>query len=272
MSRARSQRSGEARARRHETLGARMSGKRLENKVAVVTGGATGIGEATAELFREEGARVAIVDIVPSPAGERLGAALFVQADISKEEDVRRAMQETEEKLGGIDILVNNAAVFVLKGLNASVEEWHRSLDVNIIGTSLCTRYASEAMKKRGGGAIVNLSSISGFVAQPEFLAYSATKAALVNMTRCMAFDLAPHGIRVNCVCPGTIRTAATDRHMEQTGETEEAFLAENAPLHLLNRVGTPREVAYAILFLASDEASFITATPLMVDGGYTAR
>ena len=251
-----------------------MSGKRLENKVAVVTGGATGIGEATAELFRKEGARVAIVDIVPSPRpeGERLGADLFAQADISKEDDVRRAMQETEEKLGGIDILVNNAAVFVLKGLDASVEEWHRSLDVNIIGTSLCTRYASEAMKKRGGGAIVNLSSISGFIAQPEFLTYSATKAALVNMTRCMALDLAPYGIRVNCVCPGTIRTAATDRHMEQTGETEEAFLAENAPQHLLNRVGTPREVAYAILFLASDEASFITAAPLMVDGGYTAR
>jgi len=91
-------------------------------------------------------------------------------------------------------------------------------------------------------------------------------------MTRCMALDLAPHNIRVNCVCPGTIRTAATDRHMEQTGETEEAFLAENAPLHLLNRVGEPREVAHAVLFLASDEASFITATPLLVDGGYTAR
>jgi NAD(P)-dependent dehydrogenase (short-subunit alcohol dehydrogenase family) len=112
----------------------------------------------------------------------------------------------------------------------------------------------------------------SNKVAQPHFIAYSATKAAIVNMTRCMALDLAPHGIRVNCVCPGTIRTSATDRHMEQTGTTEEEFLAENAPLHLLNRVGSPREVAYAILFLASDEASFITGTPLMVDGGYIAR
>ena len=181
-------------------------------------------------------------------------------------------MARSETDLGVIDILVNNAAVFVFKGLDATPEEWRQSLDVNIIGTSLCTRYAAESMKKRGGGAIVNLSSISGFVAQPEFLTYSATKAALVNMTRCMALDLAPHGIRVNCVCPGTIRASATDRHMEQTGETEEEFLAENAPMHLLNRVGTPREVAYAILFLASDEASFITATPLMVDGGYTAR
>ena len=247
---------------------------RVSDKVAVITGGATGIGEATAELLAEEGARIAIVD--RDPAGETVAKSIdgarFYRADISSEDDVKNAMEHAESDLGGIDILVNNAAVFVLKGLDASPDEWHQSLDVNIIGTSLCTRYASESMKKRGGGAIVNLSSISGFIAQPEFLTYSATKAALVNMTRCMALDLAPHGIRVNCVCPGTIRTAATDRHMEQTGETEEEFLAENAPMHLLNRVGTPREVAYAILFLASDEASFITAAPLMVDGGYTAR
>lgn len=247
---------------------------RIQDKVAVVTGGATGIGEATAALFAEEGASVLIVDRDPTgeAVADRIERARFRRADIANEEDVRGAIAFAESELGGIDILVNNAAVFVLKGLDATTEEWRRSLDVNVVGTSLCTRYAAESMKKRGGGAIVNLSSISGFIAQPEFLAYSATKAALVNMTRCMALDLAPHGIRVNCVCPGTIRTAATDRHMEQTGETEEEFLAANAPLHLLNRVGTPREVAYAVLFLASDEASFITATPLLVDGGYTAR
>ena len=120
--------------------------------------------------------------------------------------------------------------------------------------------------------AIVNLGSISSFIAQPQFVTYSATKAALVQMTRNMALDLAPFGIRVNCVCPGTILTRASQDHMERVGMTLEEFVAEEGPKHLLGRVGKPREVAYAILFLASDEASFITGTHLMVDGGYTAR
>jgi NAD(P)-dependent dehydrogenase (short-subunit alcohol dehydrogenase family) len=253
-------------------------GARLQDKVAVVTGAAAGIGEATAELFAAEGARVALIDI--DPTGEAVaqrirahgGAALFVTADISVEADVQRAVELADETFGRIDILVNNAAVFVLKGLEASVDDWRRSLDVNVVGTALCSRYAAAVMQRGGGGAIVNLASISGFIGQPHFLTYSATKAALLNMTRCMAVDLAPHNIRVNCVCPATIRTAGSDRHMAQTGRSEADFLAEQAPLHLLGRVGTPREVANAILFLASDEASFITATPLLVDGGYLAR
>ena len=251
---------------------------RLRGKVAIVTGAAAGIGEATAELFAEEGARVAIVDV--DPAGEQVaqrlrqsGAeALFVRGDVASEDDVRGAVATVEQTFGRLDVLINNAAVFVLKGLDASVEEWRRSLDVNVIGTALFSRYASEAMKRHGGGSIVNLASISSFIAQPEFITYSATKAALVNMTRCMALDLAPFDIRVNCVCPGTIRTAASDRHRDRSGVSEEAFLAEQAALHLLGRPGRPREVAYAVLFLASDEASFITATPLLVDGGYLAR
>jgi len=253
-------------------------GARLHDKVALVTGAAAGIGEATAELFAEEGARVVVLDV--DPTGEavaqrirsRGGAALFAQADIGVEDEVRRAVALAAETFDRIDVLVNNAAVFVLKGLDASPEEWRRSLDVNVIGTALCTRYVAEVMQRRGGGSIVNLASISSFIGQPGFMTYSASKAALLNMTRCMAVDLAPHNIRVNCVCPATIRTAATDRHMTRTGQSEADFLAEQAPLHLLNRVGTPREVAYAILFLASEEASFITATPLLVDGGYLAR
>lgn len=251
---------------------------RLHNKVAVITGAAAGIGEATAELFAAEGARVMLLDIDPHGAAvaERIcavgGTASFVQADVAVEDSVRAAMEATVGAHGRIDILVNNAAVFVLKGLEATPADWRRSLDVNVIGSALCARYASDIMRRGGGGSIVNLASISSFIGQPRFLTYSATKAALLNMTRCMAVDLAPDNIRVNCVCPATIRTAATDRHMAQTGQSEAEFLAEQAPQHLLGRVGTPREVANAILFLASDEASFITATPLLVDGGYLAR
>ncbi|NEP90835.1 MAG: SDR family oxidoreductase [Okeania sp. SIO2C2] len=251
---------------------------RLKNKVAVITGAAEGIGKATATLFAEEGAKVIILDkqMLGSNVADEIvdlgGTATFIKTDISQEEEVKQAMTNIEGEYGRMDILVNNAAVFVLKGLDATVEEWHQSLNVNIIGTSLCTRYVSEVMKKHGGGSIVNLGSISSFIAQPEFLLYSTTKAAIVNMTRCMALDLAPYGIRVNCVCPGIIRTQAIDRHLANIGVTEEQFLAENAPLHILNRIGKPQEVAFAILFLASEEASFITATSLMVDGGYIAR
>jgi NAD(P)-dependent dehydrogenase (short-subunit alcohol dehydrogenase family) len=252
---------------------------RLKNKVAVVTGGAAGIGEATAVLFAEEGAKVVIADL-DKAAGEktvahieRLGAkAVFVKTDVSDEEAVRGVCDKAVEHFAKLDILVNNAATFILKGIEATTEDWERSLRVNVVGSSLMSRYAVEKMKQSGGGAIVNLSSISAFIAQPLFVTYSATKAALLQMTRNMAMDLAPFNIRVNCVCPGTILTRATSEHMKRVGMNLEQFLAEQAPEYLLRRVGQPREVAYAILFLASDEASFITGTHLMVDGGYTAK
>jgi NAD(P)-dependent dehydrogenase (short-subunit alcohol dehydrogenase family) len=253
--------------------------RRLEGKVAIITGAAQGIGRATAELFASEGGRVVLADI-DEQSGEEVtaaiqaqgGDALFVRAGVAQESDVKQLVDETHKRYGRIDILVNNAAVFVLKGIDASKEDWQRVLETNIVGTTLCTRYASEVMRQNGGGAIVNLSSISAFVAQPQFVTYSATKAAILQMTRNMAMDLAPWGIRVNCVCPGTILTRASYDHMERTGTTLEEFLAAEAPKHLLGRVGDPKEVAYAILFLASDEASFITGTHLMVDGGYTAQ
>jgi len=250
---------------------------RLRDKVAIITGAAAGIGRATAELFGEEGASLVLLDKDPGGAdvAHQMNAssrpALFIQADISREKEIRQAVELADKTYGKVDILVNNAAVFVLKGLEASPHDWHQAVDVNLVGTALCSRYASKIMKRNQAGSIVNLGSISSFIAQPGFMTYSATKAALVSMTRCMAMDLAPYNIRVNCVCPGTIRTAATDRHLAKTGMLEAAFVAKNAPLHLLNRIGQPREVAYAILFLASDEASFITATSLMVDGGYIA-
>jgi NAD(P)-dependent dehydrogenase (short-subunit alcohol dehydrogenase family) len=252
---------------------------RLKGKVAIITGGSVGIGQATAVLFAEEGAKVVISN--PSvPAGEECaaqirdqgGEAIFVRTDISNEDDCRNVCDEAVKQFGRLDILVNNGAVFILKGLEATVADWQRMLSVNIMGTALMSKFASEYMKQVGGGAIVNLGSISSFVAQPSFITYSSTKGAILQMTRNMAMDLAPYNIRVNCVCPGTILTRASEEHMARVGMTKDEFIATEAPKHLLNRVGDPREVAYPILFLASDEASFITGTHLMVDGGYTTQ
>jgi NAD(P)-dependent dehydrogenase (short-subunit alcohol dehydrogenase family) len=251
---------------------------RLQDKVAIITGAGKGIGKATAFLFAEEGAKVVVVDC-DAASGEQTAAeiekqgcaALFERADISKETDAERIVRETAKAFGGIDILVNNAAIFVMKGFDATVPEWQQSLSVNVIGTVLVTKYAVDSMKKRGGGAVVNLASISSWIAQSNLFAYSTTKAAVLQLTRNMAMDLAPWAIRVNCVCPGTIVTPAVHRYMDERGITMEQLNAEEGAKTLLKRVGQPQEVARAILFLASDEASYITGTHLMVDGGYTA-
>jgi NAD(P)-dependent dehydrogenase (short-subunit alcohol dehydrogenase family) len=251
---------------------------RLKDKVAIITGAASGIGEGTARLFAEEGAKVVVADR-DAVGGEKTvaqirnhgGQAIFAGADISQEADCRRVVGETVKAFGRVDILVNDAAAFVLKGLDATVDDWHRSLGTNVIGTALISRFASEHMKKNGGGAIVNISSQSAFFAQREFLCYSSTKAAIVHMTRLMALDLAPFKIRVNTLCPGTIVTGATLGHVAREGITLEQFEATEGGRTILGRTGTPREVACAILFLASDEASFITAACLLVDGGRTA-
>jgi len=250
---------------------------RLKDKVAIVTGASSGIGQATAELFAEEGAKVLLADIdvqngEATAAGirQRGGQAQFVKADISQEADAKKITDEALAAFGHVNILVNDAAAFVLKGFSASVEDWQRSLGVNVIGTAMVTRYAVEPMKKTGG-AVVLLGSISGFCAQPDFFVYSATKAALVQMTRNMAMDLGQFGIRVNSVCPGTILTPASMRHITKIGSTVDEFSRTEGAKGFLGRVGNPREVAHPICFLASDEASFITGAALMVDGGYSA-
>lgn len=250
---------------------------RLKNKVGIVTGGASGIGKATACLFAKEGALVVVADVDALKGQDTVslirrdgGEAEFVQADVSKEDQARRITEQAVARYGRVDILVNDAAVFVLKGFSASTEEWQQSLAVNVMGMVFCTKYASEEMKKHGG-AIVNLGSISSWIAEPDCFTYSATKGAILQMTRNLAMDLAPFGIRVNCVCPGTILTPASIGHMEKIGLTLEQFKAEEGARTLLKRLGEPLEIASAILFLVSDEASYITGTSLMVDGGYTA-
>jgi dihydroanticapsin dehydrogenase len=249
----------------------------MKGKVAIITGAASGIGQAAALLFAEEGARVIVADIDPVGAEKtvttikrKMGKALFVEADIANEESAKEITEQAMKAFGRADVLVNSAATFVLKGFDATLKDWQRSLSVNIIGTSMVTKYAARAIKKSGGGAIVNLSSISAFVAQPNFFAYSATKGAVLQMTRNMAMDLAPK-IRVNCVCPGAILTPASYRHIAKNRMTFEQFDTEEGSKTLLKRLGKVHEVASAILFLASDDAAYITGTHLMVDGGYTA-
>jgi NAD(P)-dependent dehydrogenase (short-subunit alcohol dehydrogenase family) len=252
---------------------------RLRDKVAIVTGIGAGIGEAIAVRFAMEGAKLALADIQEAPGNrtlakvKALGAnAVFVKADISKEDSAREISAAALSSFGGIDILVNNAADFTQMGVEkAELSDWQRVLGVNVIGTALVAKFAIPHMKAKGG-SIVNVASMSGLIGQPEFATYNASKGAVITMTKCMALDLAPHRIRVNSVCPGCILTSASYREIARLGLTFEQWRDTVAPMHMLNRLGEPREVADAVLFLASDESSFITATHLMVDGGYTGR
>lgn len=253
---------------------------RLANKTAIITGAGAGIGEAIAIRFAEEGARLVLNDI-SQPAGEAtlrkvtvLGAqAVLVVADISQEAGASAISRQAFERFGAVDILINNAADFTQKNVEqAEVADWQKVLGVNVIGTALVSKHVLPHMKATSGGSIVNIASMSGLIAQPDFATYNTSKGAVLTMTKCMALDLAPFKIRVNSVCPGCILTGASYREIARLGLTFEQWRDRAAPLHLLNRVGEPREVANAALFLASDEASFITGTHLMVDGGYTSR
>jgi NAD(P)-dependent dehydrogenase (short-subunit alcohol dehydrogenase family) len=255
---------------------------RLQNKVAVVTGGGAGIGKATCELFAEEGAAVVIAER-NADAGRAAadgitrsgGKALFVQTEVTDEESIRRMVAEAVRVFGRINILVNNAAIFVLRGIDATPEEWRQILEVNVMGPALVAKQVAPEMRKVGGGSIVNLASMSSFIAQPQFVTYNSTKAAIPGMTRCMALDLVGDNIRVNAVAPGTVWTPIVQRLAGEKGIHDRATADKHPDFgasHMIQRLADPREIAYAVLFLASDEASFITGETLMVDGGYTAK
>jgi meso-butanediol dehydrogenase/(S,S)-butanediol dehydrogenase/diacetyl reductase len=253
---------------------------RLKDKTAVVTGGGSGIGGATCLLFAREGCRVLVVDIdgqkasqVAGEIGMAGGVAASLQEDVSTEEGAETMVSRVVELWQQLDILVNNATSFHHKHVvEATREDWIKVLNVGVLGTSFCSKYAVAVMQKQNRGSIVNVGSINGLVAMPNWMTYNATKAAIVNMSRAMALDLGPFNIRVNCICPGMTHTPAMDTLLAKMGvsveEAERPFLG---PRCILKRFAKPEEIANAILFLASDEASYMTGATLVVDGGYTA-
>ena len=253
---------------------------RLENKVAIVTGGANGIGRAICELFAEEGASVVVADIERDAGLQTVdrieaggGQAMMVEMDVSREADVEGMVRSVVSALGRVDVLVSDAAAFSFGSVDtASQSDWDRALGVNVMGTAYCAKHVLPVMKEGGGGSIVVVASVSSFIAQPAFVPYNASKGALLQMTRCMALDMAPFNIRVNCVCPGSILMRATERHREFLGADREQFLRDAADASMMKRLGAPREIAYGALFLASDESSFMTGAPLVIDGGLTAQ
>ncbi len=250
---------------------------RLEGKVALITGAASGIGLATTELFLREGASVAMADNQAEvfSQAKRLGdRALAVQMDVAKTEEVRKAVAATVEKFGRLDILFANAGIGHSSELvDTTDEDWDRVMDVNAKGVFICARESVRQMLAQAppGGSVVINGSISGLTGIPKQAPYAPSKGAVVEMTRQLAVEYATRNIRVNCVCPGTIDTPVLRKGMEMSGDPEN-FLAMLIGGHPIGRIGRPEEVGTAVVFLASDEASFITGSILSVDGGYTAK
>lgn len=254
--------------------------RRLEEKVALVTGGAVGIGHAICLLFAREGCAVGVFDIDGAGAracAEELDAggarALAVEGSVTSLDDARRAVDELEAAFGGVDILVNNAGV-IGSGTVESVdeEEWRRVIDVNLTGVFLPSKAAIPALRRRGGGSIVNVSSAAGLIAWYDQAAYDASKGAVVNLTRSMALDFARDSIRVNCLVPAHVVTPMSEGFRAEAAEEarmQRERLLETIPL---GRFSQPEEIASGALFLASDESSYATGSTLVLDGGYTAR
>ncbi len=247
---------------------------KLQGKVAVITGGASGIGQATAELFAAEGAHVVIADTddtrgraAAAALAARDAAAEFVHADVRSRADVERLMARARQRVGRIDILINNAGVNILGDVvEVTDEQYDLMMDTNVRGTFLCTKFVIPVMRAAGGGVIVNVASVAALVGARRNVVYDATKGAILNMTRALAVDHARDRIRINCVCPGLVDTPMTQRWLAGQEHPEEI-----RRYGLLERPARPEEIAQAILFLASDMSSYMTGGYLAVDGGFLA-
>jgi len=252
-----------------------MLGNQLHGRTALITGGAGGIGRATALLFAREGAAVSIVDLSEeagievareiSVAGSR---AIFARADVTCAADCRRVVDRTVQEFGGVHVLFNNAGIIRRASVvETSEEDWDAVMAVNVKSVFLMSREVIPIMAKAGGGSIINTASGWGLAGGARAAVYCASKGAVVLLTKAMAIDNGGQNIRVNCICPGDTDTAMLRNEARQLGEAEDRFLS-NAAKRPLGRVGTPEEIAQAALYLASDASSFVTGTALVVDGG----
>jgi len=249
--------------------------RHLEGKIALISGAASGIGRGIAVRFAEEGACVALFDIDEAEGHETAETVrsdghetLFLPGDVTSDADCRRAVEAVIDRWGGLDILVNNAGVIRRETiLETSAKDWDRGMAVNVKSVFLLSRRAIPPMLQRGGGAIINISSGWGLVGGRRAALYCASKGAVVQLTRAMALDHGPEGIRVNCICPGDTDTSMLKREAGQLGVDVDSFLEEAAD-RPIGRIGTPRDIGDAAVFLVSDRASFITGAVLVVDGG----
>lgn len=254
---------------------------RLKDKVAIVTGAAVGIGRATSLLLAKEGAKVALTDIRDKDGKELAkeiigikGVAEYWHLDVARESEVKTVFAGIRERFGRIDVLVNNAGI---AGANKPTdeitgEEWDAVLAVNVKGVFFCTKHAIPYLRQAGGGSIINLSSIYGLISAPDIPPYHASKGAVRLMTKTDALLYAREKIRVNSVHPGYIWTPLVEALGRQSPEGVEAFRRHLDSLHPLGHIGEPEDIAYGILYLASDEAKFVTGSELVIDGGYTAQ
>ncbi len=252
---------------------------RFKDKIAVVTGAATGIGGATADAFSTEGASVVLTDVNETDLVERAkrlnkagGSCIAVVADISRPSDAQRVAEEAVSAFGGVDYLVASAGIQTYGTVVSTDEDtWDRTLSVNAKGVYLAAKYCIPEMVKRGGGAIVTVASVQGLFSQPNVAAYAASKGAVIAMTRTMAIDHAGDNIRANSICPGSIETPLLRFAAEQMQPEDPAgAIKEWGGLHVLGRVGQPEEMAQVALFLCSDASSFITGAAIVADGGLT--
>ncbi len=252
---------------------------KLDGKVALITGGTTGIGYATALLFLQNGARVAITgrvketgeDAIRKLKGLGFRECSFIRGDVSKPADAKNMIEETLRRYGKLDVLFNNAGIWVSGAAEKTSEaEWDKVIDINLKGCFLCSKYAIPHLKETEG-VIINTSSCDGLVGEPDAVAYCASKGGVVLLTKAMALDCAKYGVRVNCVCPGYVMTRMLEVDLPQ-GISLEKYLEIISKEHPIERIAEPEEVARAVLFLASEDSSFVTGVALPVDGGYTAK